>query len=478
LSIGSPSVLGLVVGERSIIAAEVSITRDKRQVKHTAQFIFPDDLSLEKPAELGTALAQFLRQNHFSSSRAVIGVPARWLMARDKDLPPASAEVAASTLRLQAERLSSADEMVFDYAGQADSRKPRKVLLAAMLKPQMDRLQRMADAAGLRLLGITSATLALAGAAANGPATSLMLTIAPDAMELAARYEGTPILLRHLASTSAAEVLRNGAAQDMASMIGGEVRRVVTLMPQNGDSADRSITLWDSVGLSDSELPILRDRSGLSVENLVDLKSLGITGSTPEAARYAPAIALALSAADKRLPLDFLHSRLATAKERRIGRRTMWGVILGILSIGLIAFLLVDIQQRETAVVDLRAKLDNLKPDIKSAESLNEKLSYGRGWFETRPSMLECLREITRAFRDDEPIWVSSFTLRDNHKGTLKGRTADRKYVTDKEGLLERLQKNRNFSDVRVQELREVGGTSRDVSFSLNFIFNSTEQAP
>jgi len=139
----------------------------------------------------------------------------------------------------------------------------------------------------------------------------------------------------------------------------------------------------------------------LTVDNLVDLKSLGITGSTPEAARYAPAIALALSAADKRLPLDFLHSRLATAKQRRIGRRTMWGVILGILGIGLIVFLLVDLQQRETAVVDLRAKLDNLKPDIKSAESLNEKLSYGRGWFETRPSMLECLREITRAFRDD-----------------------------------------------------------------------------
>src|SRR5206468_10314373 len=91
LSIGHPSVLGLVVGERSIIAAEVAITRDRRQVKRTAQFIFPDTASLEKPEELGTALAQFLRQNHFSSSRAVIGVPARWLMARDKDLPPASA---------------------------------------------------------------------------------------------------------------------------------------------------------------------------------------------------------------------------------------------------------------------------------------------------------------------------------------------------------------------------------------------------
>jgi hypothetical protein len=476
LSIGHPSVLGLAVGERSIIAAEVSITRDRRQVKHTAEFVFPQGTSLEKAEELGTALAQFLRQHHFSSSRAVIGVPARWLMARDKDLPPATAEVAASTLRLQAERHSSAEDLIFDYAGQSDPRKPRKVLLAAMLRPQMERLQRMADAAGLRLLGITSATLALASTAGDGP--SLLLTIAPDAMELAARHDGTPVLLRHLASSNASASLRNGGAQDMASMLGSEIRRVVTLMPQNGQGGARSITLWDSLGLSDSEIPILQDRAGLAVESLVDLKTLGIATNTADAARFAPAIALALSAAEKRLPLDFLHSRLATRKESRIGRRTVWAAIIGVVAVGLIAFLLIDLQRRETALVNLRSRLDNLKPDIKSAESLTEKVSFGRGWFETRPPMLDCLREITRAFRDEEPIWVSSFSLRDNHKGTLKGRTADRKYVTDPQGLIDRLQKNKNFSDVRVQELREVGGNSRDVSFSLNFIFNPTEQAP
>jgi hypothetical protein len=475
VSIGHPSVLGLVVGERSIIAAEVAIARDKRQVKHTAQFVFPNELSLEKPEELGTALAQFLRQNHFSSSRAVIGVPARWLMARDKDLPPATAEVAASTLRLQAERHPSADDLVFDYAGQADSKKPRKVLLAAMLRPQMQKLQRMADAAGLRLLGITSATLALAGAAENAPATSLMLTIAPDAMEMAARHDGTPILLRHLASTSAAEGHRNGAAQDMASMIGGEVKRVVTLMPQNGDAGDRSITLWDSIGLSESELPILRDRAGIAVDNMVDLKTLGISTTTPAAARYAPAVALALSAAEKRLPLDFLHSRLATVKEARVGRRTIWGVIIGVVAIGLIVFALIDQQHRETELSNLHTLLKMRDPDVKSAEALSEKLSIGRGWYETRPSMLECLREITRTFRDEEPIWVSSFSLRDNSKGTLKGKAADRKYIIE---IADRLQKNKNFSDVRYQELREVSGNSRDVSFSLNFIFNPTEQAP
>ena len=100
--------------------------------------------------------------------------------------------------------------------------------------------------------------------------------------------------------------------------------------------------------------------------------------------------------------------------------------------------------------------------------------------------MLECIREITRAFRDDEPIWVSNFTLRINQKdkdnpnqyeapGTLKGKAADRKFILD---IADRLQKDKNFSDVRYQEIREASGNSRDVSFSLNFIFKPTEQAP
>ena len=258
-------------------------------------------------------------------------------------------------------------------------------------------------------------------------------------------------------------------------MIGGEVKRVVTLLPQNGDAGNRSITLWDSVGLSEAELPVLQDRSGLAVQNQADLKTLGITGATADAARYAPAIALALSAAERRLPLDFLHSRLATAKEARVGRKTVWGIVLGVVLVGLIAFLLVDQQQRETELAHLRDLGKERAPEVKAAEALSQKLTVGRGWYETRPSMLECLREITRTFRDEEPIWVSSFTLRDNYKGTLKGKAADRKYIIE---IADRLQKNRNFSDVRYQELREVSGNSRDVSFSLNFNFTPTEQAP
>ena len=43
--------------------------------------------------------------------------------------------------------------------------------------------------------------------------------------------------------------------------------------------------------------------------------------------------------------------------------------------------------------------------------------------------MLEALREVTLAFRDDEQIWVTNFTFRENGKGTLIGKAADQKFV-------------------------------------------------
>ena len=52
------------------------------EVKQLAELVFPSDASWEAPEKLGPLLRRLLRQNHFSTSRAIVGVPARWVMAR------------------------------------------------------------------------------------------------------------------------------------------------------------------------------------------------------------------------------------------------------------------------------------------------------------------------------------------------------------------------------------------------------------
>src|SRR5439155_2127905 len=100
----SSNLLGLAVSDRAITCAELSVTGERRSARRTAVFELPAELSLEQPAAVGQALALFLRSNRFTASRAVIGLPARWLFAVEKELPPAGEAEARSALRLQAER--------------------------------------------------------------------------------------------------------------------------------------------------------------------------------------------------------------------------------------------------------------------------------------------------------------------------------------------------------------------------------------
>jgi len=69
-------------------------------VLHAAEFPLPQDDAARSPPVLGKALRQFLRRNHFSASRCVIGIGARWLVAREKLLPPTSPDLLAGALSI------------------------------------------------------------------------------------------------------------------------------------------------------------------------------------------------------------------------------------------------------------------------------------------------------------------------------------------------------------------------------------------
>jgi len=89
-------VIGLSISERSLLAAEV-VAGEKPEVKRLAEFVYPDGISPNQPAELGTALGAFLRENDFTAKSAVVGLPARWLVVKAKEVPPAGSKHAGES---------------------------------------------------------------------------------------------------------------------------------------------------------------------------------------------------------------------------------------------------------------------------------------------------------------------------------------------------------------------------------------------
>jgi hypothetical protein len=486
----SSNILGIAITDRAIACAEVTVAGQRRTLRRTATFAFNDGVTLESPEAAGQALATFLRGKHFGTTRCVVGVPARWLIAVEREIPPSNETEARAALRLQAERLAVAEsgEVVFDFAGAPRRNESSKVLLVGMLRPRLDAVERLMDAAGMNVLSVTSSGLALAACATAGAADGGLLALAQGGGELIWRSAGSPRMLRH--------VPFNLNGHGVPPTLANELRRILATAPAgNGQPADdavgqspaaRSLLLLDEVGLGANELSELARRLGASVTSATAEQVLAMAAAPQTAAadmpdpkapgRFAQAMALALTGTrTDLLPVDFKHSRLTPPRVRRVGKRGIWAAALAVLLIGGLLWLWLSVRSRESELNDLTRELSAMKDDVTAAQAVVDRLSIGRGYFveASRPPMLDCLRELTSAFRDDEKLWATTITLQENGKGTLIGRAADQKTVL---ALLDRLKKNRHFSDVKLPGgMREADARTREVSFSMSFDFKSAE---
>lgn len=480
----SSNFLGLAVTDRAITCAELSIRAERRVVRRTATLLLDADQTFDKPAALGQALASFLRQHGFSASRAVVGVPAKWVIATEKDVPPASEEQVRAMLRLQSERMSLAEsgDMVFDYVSARQSGQGGKVLLVAMLRKQLDRIEQTIDAAGLSVVAITplSMALAAAGATQSPQSNSPVLVIARHGAEVVWNYQGAPRMLRHIAVPVA-----NGHGLPAIAPLGAELKRAVAVTAVNGQGGGSEIILFDSVGLSEAQVSELSDRLGRPVRGGDGMARLGVTSAPNRPASsgdehpsaYAPSAALAMLGARRELlPLDFAHSRLAPAPARRISRTMLWsGAAAAMILIG-IGWLVVDVQLRRSELASIRRSMSSGTESVRQAENLADRVRYTSGFFRTRTPMLEALREVTLSFRDNEPIWATRFTIKESRKGeiegTLEGKTTDASVAVE---LYDRLRSNPQFVEVGLPTRTEAGGNSRSrdqvVSFAINFKF-------
>src|SRR5206468_1878521 len=195
------------------------------RLTRVGRFDFPAGVTPAQPAALGQALGEFLRRQGFAARSAVVGVPARWLLTKKKDVPPVDAATATGILRLQAESdfSAEADDLICDYAGQTSDSSARTVLLLGLPRRHVSEIAQLASAARLSLVAVTpySATLASVLPGSNGDVRAVLL--GPGGAELIARAGGEPRVLRYL-----------GSATAPASVLAGEVRRASLGLPSGG----------------------------------------------------------------------------------------------------------------------------------------------------------------------------------------------------------------------------------------------------
>ncbi len=209
-----------------------------------------------------------------------------------------------------------------------------------------------------------------------------------------------------------------------------------------------------------------------------------------EGRKYAAAVALALSVATGgRPPIDFLHSRLAPPKQRRMPRWTVMAAAAAIVVVGVAVAAYVQMLHQQAAVNEINKYLEENKNERASAEAFVDKVSFARAWHGGDPRFLSCIRDLTAAMPDDGETYATNLTIRESPhpfapagstgsskasaadvrslSGTLYGKSIDQRHV---EVLQDRIARTAAFVEVKLAGSDDAG-RGREVSFSINFVY-------
>lgn len=451
----SKNVLGICVGDHGMLIAEspcASATLSSGAVR-VAEFNYPPGITLEKHEALGASLREFLQSQGFSTTRAVYGIPARWLLLKSHSLPPADPQTAATMLWLRAETsgMSEVGEMVFDYIGRPDPQESSAVVLAGLAKKKRDQLLAIGAAAELKIESIVPTGAALADVAAIAGRGPLVLSIGRENVELLGIEHHSVHFLKHL-----------GASSAKAQLI-AELRRATATF-QRSHYAKPELILWNEGQKEDADLrSAIESAVGMAV---VDGEIPGSESSARSKVSASTAGAIACSSQDS-LP-DFLRPRLNAPRAQN--RRPM-AVLAGVLAacVALLALAgYIDILHLEHEVAGADARLVAMQPKLKTAKPFVASMEYAQAFETKKPSYIAALRELTTAMPKDGRTYLTSFNLQSNMRGEFSGRSSSDQAVVS---LMDKLSSARKFTDLKRKMDERQGKAGNEVSYSVTFKF-------
>ncbi len=291
MKLGNRKVLGIAFEERYAVVSQVRLARGVRNVERAGEFVFPDDAGWQDPQRLGKALGQFLRDGHFSAGRAVAGLPAKWLMAREVNVPPAAPAATADIVRLEAEREFAPDPAALgmDYSDALDARETRPVFLVGALRERLSQVQAVAEAAHIKLLSVTSTALAVSSATTDSTAAvGITLVLRPENSDLVACVGRQFCVMRHVRVSESAPAGAADAPGAMVAALEREVRRALgTVARSHTQEGAAELTIWDGIGLPADALRGMTTQLGFEVKLRSQLPEVkpppGANGRSPGA---------------------------------------------------------------------------------------------------------------------------------------------------------------------------------------------------
>jgi hypothetical protein len=448
--------LGIAMQEKGLLVIEARPSATETALHGAVRMDVPGAALPAGAGALAAQLRGFLHENHLHARRAVVGVPARWLVCREMTVPPVDASQLAGLLRIRTEREIGSDvgRLAADYFRAPGAPADSPILLVAMLQDHMDQVKALCQQAGLKLDAVVPTIMVLAlGAPRQG--CQIVLNVREDGTDMAILTDGSFRVVRDVPATDAAGLT-------------GAIRRV--LIPLGSPTG--RVTLWGQTpeGLAGA----LGERLGMEAHAGQSAAPLPAAGGSAGTRAFAGAAALALADSNEAArPVNLVRSRLAEERTFHLGRRSVWAAIVaGAALIALIATFW-DWQHNKGEVAGLQAKLKGMQPQIDAATLRVDRITQARGWYDRRPPFMDCLLALTKAFPLDGSIWASSLRVNDDMRCVVTGKTTDDNLPLK---LMDKLKGSpQSFKDVKLLYVTGGTGGDRTSSFAISFTYVETE---
>ena len=380
------------------------------------------------PELAGREIRNQLEAAGIRERQCVLGLPLKWVLTAQTEVPPLPEADTASLLQLEAERGFPTDAATLQLAY---SRCPlpadhQLVILAGIPRLHLAALEQVLLCAKLKPLSFTIASAALQNPASPTSNGVMTLAVGETSVTLQISCGGGLAALRALEGAINTESGQPGIQVDVVAR---EARITLGQLPSALRAEVKNIRIFGPQTLTRplaDELELRFETLGLKV-SVVDAYSPGELGATiPPNTAVSAALSLAARTLTGQVPaleflppkptlLENLAAKYSSGRLRAVGAAA--GTMVALVG-GLFLFQQIQLWQ-------LRSQWSKMSPQVSDLQDVEDQIRQFRPWFDNSFRNLSILRQLTQAFPEDGAVTAKNIEIREDGTINCSGNARD-----------------------------------------------------
>jgi Tfp pilus assembly PilM family ATPase len=418
------SVLGLALDGSRLDGVVLRRSNGSLQLQQTFSAALTLDPLTAAPELVGREIRNQLDAAGVRERHCIFGVPLKWVLTAQTELPPLPEADAASLLQLEAERGFSTDVATLQLASSSCPMAADKkhILLAGIPSAHVATLEQVLVAAKLKPVAFALGMSALQLPAAEKSSGVLALAIGESTVSLQITCGGGVAALRSL---EGAIENPTGRPALLTDLVARETRITLGQLPAELRDAVKRIRIFGPRDLAQQladEMELRFEPMGLTVEVVSACKPDEFGVQLPPEAPVSAAFSLAARPLVEQPPaFDFLPPKPTVleqfAAKYSSGRlRTTGAIAAGVLVIVGGLFFIQQIQ-----LWRLRSQWSAMEVKVAELQGVQDRIRQFQPWYDGTFRDLAILRQLSVAFPEDGIVTAKSIEIQNNNTVSCSG---------------------------------------------------------